>query len=439
MSMNSPRAFLIENARIIDPSQKLDRIGRLLVCDGKIAALDPSDGDIPHDCLRIQATGLILAPGLVDVGTELGEPGREEDETIASGCAAALAGGFTSIACAASTEPPLDSAPSVQFVLQKAARASQCRVHVIGAVSKMRQGIELAEIGSLVDAGAVALSDAPRPIENTALMRRALEYCSMFDVPVLDHPEVPSLTGGGVMHEGMVQLVLGLPPIPAEAEDLATARDLRLVEATGGRLHLLGISTIGSVELCRRAKHQGLRFTAGIFPANFHLTDELLRSFDSNAKLNPPLRARLHVESCLEGLRDGTIDVISSGHRPRSLEKKMQELDAAPFGMISLETTLATVITHLIQPGILSWTSALEKLSLNPARMLGIEGGTLEVGKAADFILIDPNVSWTVDPDCLLSRASNTPLAGETLQGRVVEAWVGGERKWSAETTSVVG
>ncbi len=422
-------SWLIENARLIDPLERRDQFGRLLICHGKIAAWDPRDEDLPHNVERIDARGLIAAPGLVDIGTELGEPGREEDETIASGCAAALAGGFTSIACAANTEPPIDSAASVQFVLQKAAKADLCRVSVIGSVSKLRQGVELAEIGSLVEAGAVALSDAPSPVENTALMRRALEYCSMFNVPVLDHPEVRSLSGGGVMHEGKLQLALGLPPMPAEAEDLATARDLRLVQATGGRLHLLGISTIGSVELCRRSRAQGLRFTTGIFPANFELTDETLSSFDANAKLNPPLRSQDHIEACLDGLRDGTIDIISSGHRPRSLEKKMQELDAAPFGMIALETTLASVITHLVRTGLLTWLDAIAKLSLHPAQLLGLNAGSIAVGRPADLILIDPEAPWTVNPDQMLSRASNTPLQGRTLYGKVRRTFVGGRLK----------
>lgn len=424
------RAWLIESVRMIDPTQGLDRVGRLLMIDGEIAALDPSDGDIPSYAKRVSAPGHILVPGLVDLGTELGEPGREEDETILSGALAALAGGFSSIACLPNTDPPIDTAAVVEFVRQKAARADRCRVHVIGCVSKDRAGVEMAEIGSLVEAGAVALSDSPRPLENTALLKRALEYCLMFDRPILDRPEVPCLTQGGVMHEGMTQLVLGLSPLPAEAEDLATARDLRLLESTGGRLHLSSISTAGSVDLIRRSKARGVRVTAGVRIANLCFDDENLRSFDANYKVNPPLRDRGHIDACLEALNDGTIDLISSGHQPRSLEKKMQELDNVPFGMTSLDTALSLVITRLIRPGILSWSRAIECLARNPASVIGIDGGTLQVGKPGDVTLIDPERRWIVEPSELRSRSRNTPLLGEELIGRAVGTWVGGQRKY---------
>ena len=427
---NRERAWLIESVRMIDPSQGLDRVGRLLMVDGEIAAIDPVDGDIPAYAKRVSAPGNILVPGLVDLGTELGEPGREEDETILSGAMAALAGGFTSIACMPNTDPPIDTAAVVEFVRQKAARADRCRVHVIGCVSKDRAGVEMAEIGSLVEAGAVALSDSPRPIENTALLRRALEYCLMFDRPILDRPEVPSLTQGGVMHEGMTQLVLGLGPLPAEAEDLATARDLRLLETTGGRLHLSSISTTGSVELIRRSKARGVGVTAGVRIANLCFDDENLRSFDANYKVNPPLRDRAHIDACLAAINDGTIDLISSGHQPRSLEKKMQELDNVPFGMTSLDTALSLVIARLIRPGHLSWARAVECLARNPAKVIGLDAGTLQVGKPGDVTLIDPDHRWIVEPSALRSRSRNTPLLGEELVGRAVMTWVGGQRKF---------
>ncbi len=428
-SMNN--SWLIENARCIDPSTGLDRVGRLLIHDGRFQSFDCLDADIPSQIERLDARGLILGPGFVDLGTVFGEPGREEDETLTTGLMSALAGGFTSIAMSSGTEPPIDSPASVQFVLQKAARASLARLYPLGCVSKERKGEELAEIGSLVEAGVVALSDAPRAIDNTALMRRALEYCSMFDRPVLDHPEVMALSRGGVMHEDMTQLVLGLPPMPAEAEDLATARDLRLVEATGGRLHLLSISTTGSVELCRRARGRSLPFTAGIYIANAHMLDEQLRSFDANCKINPPMRSKAHVAACLSGLADGTIDIISSGHRPCSLEKKMQELDAAPFGMVSLETTLGQVVTHLIRTGVIDWLGAFEKLSWNPAKLLGIDAGTLSIGKPADFVLIAPDRRWTVDAPAMQTKAYNTPLHGTELTGQVVASFVNGEKRFA--------
>ncbi|RMF44506.1 MAG: dihydroorotase [Planctomycetota bacterium] len=422
-------SWLIEGGRLVSPEDGLDRIGRLLLVDGCIAAIDPADGDLPADVLRVDATDCIVAPGLVDIGTDLGEPGREEDETIETGTAAALAGGFTSIACSASTDPPIDTPAGVEFVRQKAARANRCRVYVIGCVSKGRAGEELAEIGSLVEAGAIALSDSPKPLYNTALLRRALEYCLMFDRPIIDMPEVPSLTRGGVMHEGLTQLVLALAPMPAEAEDLATSRDLRLLETTGGRLHLSSISTSGSVELVRRSKARDTVVTVGIPIANLCFCDEQMRSFDASLKVNPPLRSRDHIDACLEAVADGTIDVISAGHQPRSLEKKMQELDAVPFGMTTLDTVLAQAHTFLVRSGRLDWPRLIQCLSTAPARILGIEGGRLAVGAPADVLVFEPGQRWTVSPETLCSRSCNTPLLGQELEGRVTHVWVGGEKK----------
>ena len=431
--MHSDSSWLIENARLVDPNNGMDQIGRLLVLNGRFAGIDTRDGDLPEHLQRLDAAGCVLGPGLVDLATEFGEPGREEDETIVTGTTAALAGGYTAIALSSNSEPPIDTAASVEFIRQKGARADNCKVYALGCVSKGQLGESLAEIGSLVEAGAVALSDGPRPIENTALLRRALEYCGMFDRVVFDHPEIGSLSQGGVMHEGLEQLKLGLSPIPAEAEDLATSRDLRLIEATGGRLHLTSISTSGSVELCRRAKARGIQFTSGIFIANVHMCDTLMRSFDANCKVNPPLRSQDHVDACIEGLRDGTIDIISSGHRPCSLEKKMMEIDAAPFGMIALETAMAQVITFLIRPGILTWCEAFEKMSLSPAKLLGQTGGSLELGKPADFFIIDPERRWKVDATALQSKSYNTPLNGSELFGWVMSTFVAGRRRWTAK------
>lgn len=425
-------SWLIENARLIDPSSGMDRVGRLLILDGRFAGVDVLDVDVPSHVQRLDARDCIVGPGLVDLGTEFGEPGREEDETIQSGTLSALAGGYTAVALSTNTLPPIDTAASVEFIHQKASRADNCRVYALGCVSKERKGESLAEIGSLVDAGAVGLYDGPNPIENTGLLRRALEYCSMFDRVVFDHPEIASISRGGVMHEGLEQLKLGLAPMPAEAEDLATSRDLRLIEATGGRLHLTSISTSGSVELCRRAKSRGIQFTAGSFVANLHFTDEALRAFDSNCKVNPPFRSRDHVDALLEGLSDGTIDIISSGHKPCSLEKKMLEINDAPFGMIALETALAEVVTFLIRPGVLSWPQAFAKMSWNPAKLLGLSGGTLEIGKPADAVIIQPDRLWRVNASNLKSRSYNTPLDGADLYGTVTHTFVGGRLRYQA-------
>ena len=416
--------ILIQNGRIIDPSQQLDRVTSLSIANGRIAGYDASvDG---HDQV-IDAQGKIVAPGLIDLAVQLREPGREEDETIQTGTVAAVAGGYTSIVCLPNTEPPIDTQAGVEFVRQKAARARNCNVFVAGCVSNDRAGKELAEIGSLVEAGAVAFTDAPSPIQSSELLRRAFEYCLMFDKPILSHPEALELSHDGIMHEGTVSMVLGLAGMPTEAEDVMTSRDLRLAEATGGRLHLLNLSSASSIDLLRRVKARGVAVTAGVCPPNFVLTDERLRSFDSRYKLNPPLRSQEHVDACIAGLADGTIDVISSGHAPRALEKKMLELDRAPFGAVGLETTLSLVITQLIQPGHLDWSAALEKLTINPARVLGIDKGTLRIGADADVAIIDPDASWTVDSSCFRSKSSNTPFDGWELKGRVVQVIVGGE------------
>ncbi|MBX3422884.1 MAG: dihydroorotase [Pirellulaceae bacterium] len=423
-------SWLIDHGRLICPVSGLDRVGRLLIHQGVVAAIDPTDESVPAGAQQVDARGWIVAPGLIDLSTEIGEPGNEEDETIQSVTRAALAGGFTSIACAANTDPPIDTATAVEFIRQKAVKADRCRVHVIGCVSKGRAGEELAEIGSLVEAGAVALSDDPSPLSSAALLRRALEYCLMFDRCLLDRPEIPGLTRGGLMHEGLTQLVLALAPMPAEAEDLATARDLRLLEATGGRLHLSSISTAGSVELVRRSKSRDSGVSAGIRIANLCFDDQMMRSFDANLKVSPPLRSQEHLEACWEALADGTIDVLTSGHQPKALEKKMQELSAVPFGMSTLDTALAQVITYLIRPGKLDWCRAIEALTIKPAAVLGIPAGTLQVGSAADVVLIDPDAQWTVDTNHFYSLSHNTPLNGQSLYGRVEMAWVDGQRKF---------
>ncbi len=416
----------IRNGRVIDPSQGLDRVTNLRIEEGRIAAIDVPSAT--HDRV-LDATGKIVAPGLVDLQVELREPGCEEDETIESGTAAALAGGYTAIACSPNTDPPIDTQAGVEYVRQKAARAHNCNVYVVACVSKNREGKELAEIGSLVEAGAVGFSDAGNPIHNAELLRRALEYCLMFDKPILSHPEVRELTLGGIMHEGLTSLVLGLSGMPTAAEDLDIGRDLRLAESTGGRIHLLDISSAGSVELIRRAKARGLQVTASICIPNVVFTDERLRTFDANYKVNPPLRSQEHLDACIAGLADDTIDVIASGHAPRASEKKMRELDQAPFGMINLETTLALVIMKLIEPGHISWPQAIAKLSTNPAKVLGLSKGTLRIGADADVVVIDPQSNWIVDPQRLRSRSSNSPLLGSQLRGRAQHVIVGGEIK----------
>jgi dihydroorotase len=420
--------LLIANGRVIDPSQGLDRVTNILLADGRIAAYDvPPAGDVAV----IDAADRIVAPGLIDMHVHLREPGFEEDETIESGTAAAVAGGFTSVACMPNTDPPIDSQGTVEFVRQQAAQKGRCNVFVVACVSRNREGKELSEIGRLVEAGAVAFSDDGAPVYDAELMRRAFEYCLMFDKPVMNHCEVRELTHRAVMHEGLVSLVLGLAAMPAAAEDVMISRDITLAEATGGRLHVMHVSTLNGVEALRRAKLRGVHVTAEAAPHHFTLTDECLRTFDANCKMNPPLRGSEHVEAIIAGLSDGTIDVIACDHAPHAKEKKMLELDQAPFGIVGLETSLALVVTRLIEPGHLDWPTALGKMTINPARILGIPKGTLQIGADADVTIIDPKVRWRVDPAEFHSKSTNTPFDGWELTGRAETVIVAGRVQFS--------
>jgi dihydroorotase len=434
---NAMNSVLIEGGRLVDPSRGLDRGGRLLIVDGKIAGVDLADEQVPSDCLRIDATGKIVAPGLVDLGTELREPGREEDEQIATGLEAAVAGGFTSVVCSANTDPPIDSPGTVELVRQKAAIADLARVFVIACVSKGRKGEAMAELGLLSEAGAVGFSDSPRPLPNSALLRRALEYCRMFDRPIFDRPGVPELSLGGVMHEGRVSVALGLCGLPTEAEDLAVARDVRLAEATSGRLHVGPVSTMGAIDMLRRVKSRGVVVTASACPHNIAiglgLSDESLRSFDARYKVHPPLRSDRHIETLREAIADGTIDVIQSGHMPRADEKKMNDLDTSPFGQSSLETALAVMITEMIKPGLLDWSTLVERMACAPARVAGIETGTLRDGGSGDVIVIDADAQWTVDKAKFRSHCGSTPLAGCSLYGRVTHTFVAGRLLYQSD------
>jgi len=418
----------IAGGRIIDPSRDSDEIGDLWISRGHVL---PTGASYEEAEIVIDARGLIVCPGLIDVHVHLREPGNEEDETIATGAAAALAGGVTSVACMPNTNPPIDSQAAAEFVVLQGQRARQANVYPVGAVSKGRKGEELATLGQLVAGGAVAFTDDGAPVASAALMRRALEYSKMFDRVIMQHCQVPELTVGGVMNEGFESMRLGLAGMPDAAEDIMVARDIRLAEITRGRLHIQHISTARSVELVREGKRRGVKVTAEACPHHFTLTDERLRTFDSNYKMNPPLRTWSDVESVVGGLSDGTIEILATDHAPHAPEKKMRELDLAPFGVIGLETLVPIVATHLVDPGHLSWPEAIRKLTINPARLLGIPKGTLRPGADADVTLIDPTARWTIDPSQFRSRSRNCPFAGWEVRGRAHTVIVCGEVRYT--------
>ena len=427
--------LLIRGGRVVDPSQGIDRVDDLFIRDGLVVAVGNSGVQpVGKADETIDAAGLVVAPGLIDMHVHLREPGREEDETIETGTRAAVAGGFTSVACIPNTEPPIDTQAAVEFVNQKAVRADNCNVFVVACVSRNREGKELAEIGQLVEAGAVAFSDDGAPVYDAELMRRAFEYCRMFDRPILAHEEVLELSRGGVMNEGLVSLVLGLGGMPAAAEEVMIGRDIALAEVTGGRLHVMHVSTAGGVALIREAKRRGARVTGEACPHHFTLTDESLRGFDSNYKMSPPLRTAADVEGIIAGIVDGTLDCIATDHAPHSREKKMLELDRAPFGILGLETAVGLAVTRLVATGRIGWPRLVEAMSTLPARILGVNRGTLRPGAVADITLIDPNLSWQVDVKSFLSKSVNSPFDRWTLKGRAVATIVGGRVKYRLDS-----
>ncbi|MDO5580359.1 MAG: dihydroorotase [Planctomycetia bacterium] len=427
-------AIIIEKGRIVDPSCNRDEVGDLYIEDGKIVE-NPARGkkQAKSDPVRINAKGKIVVPGLIDMHVHLREPGQEEDETIETGTAAALAGGFTSIACCPNTKPPLDTQASVELVRQLALRADHCNVYPMCCISKDREGQELAELGILFEVGAIACSDDGSSVDDAELMRRAMEYCLMFDRPVLSHAESASLVKGGVMHEGAISTLLGLRGMPAAAEDVMVSRDITLAEITGAKLHIMHVSTEGSISAIRRAKDRGVRITAEVTPHHLFLTDECLRTFSSNYKMNPPLRSKEHVDACLQGLLDDTIDVIATDHAPHAPEKKLREIITAPFGIVGLETALPLMIENLIDTKMITWSRLIEKMSWNPAKILGIPKGTLKPGADADITIIDPDRSWTVNDHTLHSKSKNTPWFNKKMKGHSDLVLVGGKIKYSAE------
>jgi dihydroorotase len=421
-------SILIRGGRVIDPSSRLDGIADILIDAGKIAIIGPQaietaqqrDESTLHTPVEIiEAHGLLVVPGLIDIHTHLREPGYEYKESIESGSAAAAAGGFTAIACMANTNPVNDDAAVTEYILDKARAVGLVQVFPIGAVSVGLAGERLAEIGELKQAGVVGLSDDGKSVMNSQLMRLALEYAGMFALPVISHCEDTHLAAHGVMHEGRVSTELGLRGIPAQAEDIMVARDLALAELTGGRLHIAHVSTAGAVRLVRDAKARELHVTAEVTPHHLTLTDEAVRGYDSNTKMYPPLRTAADVEALRQALRDGTIDAIATDHAPHDLADKEVEFDQAPVGIIGLETALPLTL-RLVEAGILPLADAIAKLSWGPARVLGLAKGTLQVGADADVTLIDAQTEYVVDRREFRSKSRNSPFHGWTLKGRAV-------------------
>ena len=417
---------IIRHGTVLDPANNVDRPADLLIEDGRIAAL-LSSGESVADAATIDASGLFVCPGFVDSHVSVGEPGFEEDETIESATAAALAGGFTSIGALPTTLPVVDNRGSAEFVNRQGEKAGHSRVFPLGAVTKAAAGEELAEIGQLVEASAVAFTDGKSPIANAEVMRRALEYTGMFNKPILHHSIVPELSETGVMHEGFESTRLGLRGIPAAANDIMTGRDIALAELTDGRIHLMSISTEDTVQRLRVARERNIRVTADVTPHHLLLTDEVMGSFDTLYKCNPPLRSEAHRQALIAGLQDGTITCISADHQPLAIEKKAVELDVAPFGLCGLETALPLCVEALIQPGHLTWSQLIRCLTVGPASLLGIPHGTLSVGALADVTLVDPNAVWTIEPAHFRSLSRNTPFAGRQVTGKVVSTLIGGE------------
>ena len=409
--------LLIRGGRVVDPASAHDGPADVLIDRGLIVEVRASIP--PNGARTIEAAGKLVLPGLVDLHAHLREPGREDKETIETGCRAAVRGGFTTVCAMPNTTPAIDHRGAAEFVRQASAQVGLAAVHPIGAITKGRQGKELTDFGELFEAGCVALSDDGSAVTDSFLMRRALEYARMFGRPLIQHAEDPALAAGGVMHEGRRSTTLGLRGIPAEAETVLVARDAALAELTGGWVHVAHVSSAKTVGLIRQAKARGVRITCEVTPHHLALTDEAVGEFDTAAKVNPPLRTEDDRQALIEGLRDGTIDCIATDHAPHTDWEKAADFDAAPFGISGLETALAVCITTLIEPSLLSWSQLVEKLAVAPAAIAGIEAGVLKAGAPADVILVDPSARWTVDPKRFTSKGRHSPFAGRTLAGAV--------------------
>jgi dihydroorotase len=422
-------SLLIKNGRVVDPANSLDAVQDVLISGARIERVGP---DLPAAAATtvLDATGKIVCPGFIDIHVHLREPGYEYKETVATGTRAAAAGGFTAVCCMANTQPVNDNRSITDYIRAKAAVEGIVRVYPIGAVTRGLGGEELAELAELAEAGCVAFSDDGRCVMNAALYRRAMEYTLPFGAPIISHAEDHELSRGTAMHEGVVSTELGVPGAPAAAEDIMVARDILLAELTGAHVHIAHLSTAGAVRLVRDAKARGIRVTAEVTPHHLLLTEDAVRTFDANAKMNPPLRSKRDTEVLLEALVDGTIDCIATDHAPHAGSEKEGEFDRAAFGIVGLETAVGLLLDRLVKPGALPLGTLISRLSRDPARLLGLPGGSLAPGAAADLTLIDPGAAWTVDPAKFASKSRNTPFGGWSVTGRPWKTIVGGGIVW---------
>jgi len=421
---NQPRNLLIRGGRIIDPSQGINVVGDLFISEGKIAWLSTQPaGPLPDNCPAIQARGMVVCPGFIDLHCHLRQPGFEEKETIATGTRAAAKGGFTTVCCMPNTKPPVDKAAVVEYIKSVAAKEGIVRVLPIGCIT---EGSELADFGELSASGAIAFSDDGSPVMDSSIMRSALEYSQESGLPIIDHCEDPTFSQDGVMNEGLVSARLGLKGIPACAEESMVARDIRLARLVGGRLHIAHVSTAGSVELIRSAKEEGISITAEVTPHHLTLTEEKVVGYNTNAKVNPPLRTAEDVEALISGLKEGVLDAIATDHAPHTVKDKDCDFTTAAFGISGFETALGSLM-GLVHRGKLDLVTLISKLTHEPASFLRRSDlGTLKPGALADVVIFDPNAEWAVNPDEFVSKGKNTPLAGAVLKGKVIATVYGG-------------
>jgi dihydroorotase len=423
--MTAKKALVLRDGRVIDPANGIDGVQDVVIADGTIERVGGT-GAAPRGAEVIDVAGKVVCPGFIDIHVHLREPGFEYKETIASGTRAAAAGGFTAVACMANTHPVNDNRSITDYILAKARSEGVVRVYPIGAVSRGLEGKALAELAELAEAGCVAFSDDGKCVMDANLYRRAMEYTLPFGTPVISHAEDCHLAHGAAMHEGVVSTELGIPAAPAAAEDVMVARDILLAEMTGAHVHIAHLSTATAVRLVREAKARGVRVTAEVAPHHLVLTDEAVRSFDSNTKMNPPLRSARDVEAVLEGLADGTIDCIATDHAPHATSEKEGEFDQAAFGIVGLETAVSVLLDRVVRPGHVSLPTLVARLTADPARLLNLPGGSLAAGAAADVTVLDLDARVTVDPKAFRSKSRNTPFAGWELTGAPVMTIVGG-------------